>query len=168
MLDTHIPLAIPTKILLPIDFSPASHKSLEIAAGLALYFHAELFLVNVIPEMATLASEYAAPPLQFQYEDKGKAEKRLESVKSVLSTRGVNAGFSVEVGNDTVASIMEVVFRENIDFLVISTHGISDWSVFGSKSEKVIKHFQWPILLLHSTKTVNVGENVESDSGGWW
>ena len=39
--------SIPTKILLPIDFSPSSKAALEMATDLALHFHAELFLVNV-------------------------------------------------------------------------------------------------------------------------
>ena len=44
---------IPTKILLPIDFSPSSKAALEMAADLAKHFHAELHLVNVIPMFPT-------------------------------------------------------------------------------------------------------------------
>ena len=33
---------IPTKIMLPIDFSPSSQAALEMAADLAEHFHAEL------------------------------------------------------------------------------------------------------------------------------
>ena len=46
--------SIPTKILLPIDFSPSSQAALDMAADLAQHFRAELYLVNVIPEFPTL------------------------------------------------------------------------------------------------------------------
>ena len=49
MPEIHAFPSIPTKILLPIDFSPSSQAALEMAADLAQHFHAELYLVNVIP-----------------------------------------------------------------------------------------------------------------------
>ena len=61
MSESHALKSIPTKILLPIDFSPSSKTALEVATDLALHFHAELFLVNVIPFITTFASEYIAP-----------------------------------------------------------------------------------------------------------
>ncbi len=39
----------PTKILLPLDFSPSWQPTMEMAFSLAQPFHAELSLVNVIP-----------------------------------------------------------------------------------------------------------------------
>jgi hypothetical protein len=41
---------IPTKILVPIDFSASSHAALDAATELAEKFHAELYLLHVIPE----------------------------------------------------------------------------------------------------------------------
>ena len=38
--------AIPTKILVPIDFSPSSHMALDSAAELAERFGAEIFLIT--------------------------------------------------------------------------------------------------------------------------
>jgi hypothetical protein len=46
MSEFHIPSAIPTRILLPIDFSDSSAAALEMATDLALHFHAELHLVK--------------------------------------------------------------------------------------------------------------------------
>jgi nucleotide-binding universal stress UspA family protein len=123
--ERHVFESIPAKILLPIDFSPSSQAALETAADLALHFHAELFLVNVIPLFSTFTSEYAVPQMQFQQEEKKRAEKHLAKARAVLSNRGVKADSSVEVANDIAGSIMDVAEREHIDFVVISTHGIS-------------------------------------------
>ena len=170
MTERHTLKSIPTKILLPIDFSPSSQAALETAADLALHFHAELFLVNVIPLFSTFTSEYAAPQVQFQQEEKTRAEEHLAKARAVLTHKGVKAGSSVEVANDIAGCIMEVLEREHADLVVISTHGISGWHplVFGSIAEKVIKLMQCPLLLLHSVKP-ETGVKTPSDrSMEWW
>jgi nucleotide-binding universal stress UspA family protein len=170
MPERHALKSIPTKILLPIDFSPSSQAALETAADLALHFHAELFLVNVIPLFSTFTSEYATPQVQFQQEEKTRAEKHLAKALAILTSRGVKAGSSVEVANDIAGSIMEVVQREHIDFVVISTHGLSGWHplVFGSIAEKVIKLAQCPLLLLHSAKPEPGAKTPSNRSMEWW
>jgi nucleotide-binding universal stress UspA family protein len=162
--------SIPTKILLPIDFSPSSQAALETAADLALHFHAELFLVNVLPFFSTFTPEYAVPQVKFQQEEKARAEKLLAKALAVLAAKGVKAGSSVELANDVAGCIMEVVEREHIDMVVISTHGISGWRplVFGSIAEKVVKLVQCPLLLLRSAKP-EAGDNTPlGHSVEWW
>jgi len=170
MSERHAFGSIPTKILLPIDFSPSSQVAFETAADLALHFHAELFLVNVVPLFSTFAPEYASPQVQFQQEEKMSAERRLAKALAGLATRGIKAGSSVEVANDIAGCLMEVAEREHADFIVISTHGVSGWHplVFGSIAEKVIKLAQCPLLLLHSAKP-ETGIATPSDrSIEWW
>jgi len=170
MPERHALKSIPTKILLPIDFSPSSQSALEVAADLALHFHAELFLVNVIPLLSTFTSEYAVPPLQYQQEEKNRAELRLGKIREVLTARGIKAVPSVEVANDIVGSVIEVAEREHIDFVVISTHGMSGWHplVFGSVAEKIIKLVQCPLLLLRSIKPDNSATTPSTRSIEWW
>jgi len=161
---------IPTKILLPIDFSPSSQSALETAADLALHFQAEIFLVNVIPYFSTFTSEYATPQVQFQHEAKTRAEQHLAKAQAVLTAKGVRAGSSVELANDISGAIMDVVEREHIDMVVISTHGISGWHplVFGSIAEKVIKLVQCPLLLLRSAKPETDVKTPSDRSMEWW
>ena len=168
MSERHTLKSIPTKILLPIDFSPSSQAALETAADLALHFHAELFLVNVVPLFSTFTSEYATPQVQFQQEEKTRAEQHLAKARAVLTTRGVKAGSSVEVANDIPGCIIKVAKREHVDFVVISTHGISGWHplVFGSIAEKVVKLVQCPLLLLLSAKPG--AKTASRRSTKWW
>jgi nucleotide-binding universal stress UspA family protein len=146
--------SIPTKILLPIDFSPSSQAALEMAADLAQHFHAELYLVNVIPFFPTTTFQDFVPEESFMKKAKARAARHLAKCLAVLTARGVKASSSVEVGNDVAGTIMEVVGREHADLVVISTHGISGWHplVFGSVAEKVVKLVQCPLLLLRSAK----------------
>jgi nucleotide-binding universal stress UspA family protein len=162
---------IPTKILLPIDFSPSSQPALETAADLAQHFRAELYLVNVIPFFPTTTLPDFVPEESYVQEARTEAEKHLVNCQAALAAREIKARFSVEVGNDVPGNIMEVVEREHIDLVVISTHGISGWRplVFGSIAEKVIKLVQCPLLLLRSAKS---DAEANARSGGrptqWW
>jgi hypothetical protein len=65
---------------------------------------------------------------------------------------------------------MEVVEREHIDMVVISTHGISGWHpfVFGSIAEKVVKLAQCPLLLLRSAKPRGDLKSRSGRASEWW
>ena len=163
-------LSIPTRILLPIDFSPSSQAALEMAADLARHFQAELYLVHVIPMFPTTTIPDLIPETVFLEKARKHAESHLAKCTAALVTRGVKSTFSVEVGNDVVGNIMQVVDREHIDMIVISTHGISGWHplVFGSIAEKVVKLVQCPLLLLHSAKPESGVETSSKRSMEWW
>jgi nucleotide-binding universal stress UspA family protein len=88
MSERHGLQSIATKILLPTDFSSSSKAALETAADLASHFHAELFLVNVIPLVSTFTPEYAVPQVPFQEEEKERAEQHLAKTRAVLTDRG--------------------------------------------------------------------------------
>ena len=162
--------SIPTKILLPIDFSPSSQAALEMAADLAEHFHAELFLVNVIPMFPTTTLPDLIPEAEFIREARSFSEEHLAKCHAVLVARGIKSTSSVEVGNDIVGTIMEVIDREQIDMVVISTHGISGWHplVFGSIAEKVVKLVQCPLLLLRSAKPDTSVKSPSGRSIEWW
>ena len=154
MPDVYVSPSIPTKILLPIDFSPSSQAALEMAADLAKHFRAELYLVNVIPIFPTTTLPDFVPETKFLQDARSLAERHLAKCHAALTAKGVKSTSSVEVGNDVAGSIMEVADRERVDLVVISTHGISGWHplVFGSIAEKVVKLVRCPLLLLRSTK----------------
>ena len=170
MSETHAFHSIPTRILLPIDFSSSSQAALEMAADLAKHFEAELHLVNVIPMFPASTLPDFVPEAKFLQDARSLAERNLAKCHAVLAGRGVKATSSVETGNEVAGNIAEVVDRENIDMLVISTHGISGWRpmVFGSIAEKVVKLVQCPLLLLRSAKPDASGNIPEGDTAKWW
>ncbi len=162
--------SIPSKILLPIDFSPSSQAALEMAADLAQHFHAELFLLNVIPMFPTTSLPDMIPEADFIQQAREYAECHLAKCQAVLVAKGIKASPSVEVGNDIAGNIMEVIERERIDMVIISTHGISGWHplVFGSIAEKVVKLVECPLLLLRSAKLESGVKTGASRAMEWW
>jgi nucleotide-binding universal stress UspA family protein len=144
--------SIPTRILLPMDFSPSSYKALEMATDLAEHFHAELYLVNVIPLLPTVTGAEFFSETEFLQETRDQAEQQLAISVGALVSRALKVSSSVETGNDVAGNIMIVIEREHIDMVILSTHGISGWRpmVFGSIAEKVVRLVQCPLLLLRS------------------
>jgi nucleotide-binding universal stress UspA family protein len=170
MSERHSLQSIPTKILLPMDFSPSSQAALETAADLALHFDAELFLVHVIPTLSTMIAAYSSSQEHIQEEIRTQTQQHLTKCLAVLSAKGVKSGSCIEFGTEIAGSIIKVVEREHIDLVVISTHGISGWHplVFGSIAEKVVKLVQCPLLLLRSAKPETGVKNPSDRSMEWW
>jgi len=149
---------IPEKILVPIDFSSSSHEALEQATALAEHFHAKLHLVNVIPEGGN--SE----------EVKKDAEKRFAVSLDGLANKGVAASSSIEIDNDIASRILDVIDREEIDHVVVSTHGTTGWHplVFGSTAEKLIRLVHVPVLLIHTEKPEGTAKVSNGRLMEWW
>jgi nucleotide-binding universal stress UspA family protein len=159
-----------TRILLPVDFSPSSQTALKIASDLAGHFHANLYLVHVIPMFSSTTFADFAPEESALQDATRNAEECLTKCCASLADRGVKASYSVEIGNDTAGEILEAVEREHISLVVISTHGISGWHplVFGSIAEKVVKLVQCPLLLLHSANSVSSMKAPSVRAMEWW
>jgi nucleotide-binding universal stress UspA family protein len=162
--------SFPTKILLPIDFSPSSQAALEMAADLAQHFGAELCLVNVIPIFPATTMPDLVPETEFIRESSDISEGHLAKCRAVLEARGIKVESFVEMGNDVAGNINDVVEREHIDLVVISTHGITGWHplVFGSIAEKVVKMVQCPLLLLRSAKPETSAKVSKARPMEWW
>jgi nucleotide-binding universal stress UspA family protein len=149
---------IPAKILLPIDFSPSSHAALEQATTLAQHFHAEVYLVYVLSD---------GPGLE---EAKKEAEKHFATSVAGLKTKGIKATAAVEVDDDIAGKILDVIDREHIDLLVVSTHGTTGWHplVFGSIAEKLVKLVQIPLLLVRTQKPASSVKITSGRLMEWW
>jgi nucleotide-binding universal stress UspA family protein len=162
--------AVPTKILVPIDFSASSHSALEAATELAEKFHAELFLLNVIPEFPTVALPESVSEGLIVEAAKKEAAGHFAVSKKALDAKSVDAKTSVEVGYDVAGTILEAIERDGIDYVVISTHGRSGWypSVFGSIAEKIVKLAPCPVLLLRTPKPKTSARVTSTRLMEWW
>jgi nucleotide-binding universal stress UspA family protein len=162
--------AVPTRILVPIDFSSSSHTALEVATELADKFHAELVLLNVVPESPVVALPEGVSEASIVEAAKNQAEGHLAKSKASLEGKGISVKTSVQVGYDVAGTILEAIETEKVDQVVISTHGLSGWypTVFGSIAEKVIKLAPCPVLLLRTPKPKSSAKVTSSRLMEWW
>jgi nucleotide-binding universal stress UspA family protein len=144
----------PQKILLPIDFSPSSHRALEAGMDLARHFRAELVLLTVVPMFSAdkISDEFISSfaPDSVRIDDL----RHLAKIVTVLKSQGIQATSVTEVGEDVVGNIMLTLQKQQIDLLIISTHGRTGWreAILGSIAEKVIRQVECPVLLLPTVK----------------
>ena len=162
--------AVPTRILVPIDFSSSSHTALEVATELADKFHTELVLLNVVPESPVVALPEGVSEASIVEAAKNEAEGHLAKSKASLEGKGITVKTSIQVGYDVAGTILEAIETEKVDQVVISTHGLSGWypTVFGSIAEKVIKLAPCPVLLLRTPKPKSSAKVTSSRLMEWW
>ena len=161
---------IPTRILVPVDFSPSSHEALEAAVELSEKFGSELFLLHVIPESANFILPETVSQESLVEAERKEAEARFAVSKGALDAKKIACKTIVEVGNDVAAAILDVVEREKVDLLVFSTHGLSGWypQVFGSIAEKLVRLAQSPIWLVRTLKPESTAKVTGGRMMEWW
>jgi nucleotide-binding universal stress UspA family protein len=162
--------SIPTRILVPVDFSPSSRAALESAADLAQHFGAAIHLVHVVPMFPSTTLPDFIPETKFIEEATKEAERHFAAVIKDLTGKGIKVSSSVEVGDDVSSAILETVEREKADMVVISTHGLTGWHplVFGSIAEKVMKLVACPVLLLRTPKPASSAKVPSGRLMEWW
>jgi nucleotide-binding universal stress UspA family protein len=148
---------IPTRIVVPIDFSPSSHVAMETAFDLAEKFHAEIILLHVLPETVTDNS-------------KEIAEKNFALSQASLEARGLKGSTKIAADDDVAGYILEFVEEAKADLVVLSTHGVSGWYpvVFGSIAEKIVKLISTPIFLLRTEKPESSVKIPHGRLMEWW
>ena len=70
----------------------------------------------------------------------------------------------------SAGNIVDVIDREKIDFVVVSTHGVTSWHsiAFGSIAEKLVKLVQCPLLLLRTAKPTSSVKRASGRLMEWW
>ena len=144
------------KILCPTDFSDSSFEALKVAEELAVNFNAKLYIIHVVNPIPIVAEP--AGPLTFnvslyQKELEESAKKSLEDIRKNRISKQVNVHTIVGYGN-AADEIVGSAETENIDLIVISTHGRTGFRhlISGSVTEKVIRISNHPVLTIRTAK----------------
>jgi len=137
------------RVLVPIDFSEASHKALSYASVFAEQCGAEITLLHVVELPAYPELGYAHVPMK-EAEQKKSA---LETLQLAPLALGENARLIkstlIRVGNPA-QEILEEARRGSSDLVVISTHGHGRLRhlLLGSTTERVVRHASCPVLVV--------------------
>ena len=137
------------KVLVPIDFSDYSKSALKYAVNFAKLFNAEIVLIYVVepviypPDFSM--GQIAMPSLNTEWDERAKDELD-KLAKSEIST---SVKTILKTGKPFV-EIIETAKEENIDLIIIATHGHTgvEHILFGSTAEKVVRKAPCPVLTL--------------------
>lgn len=139
------------KVLVPIDFSDYSKSALKYAVNFAKSFNAEIILVYVVepviypPDFSM--GQIAMPSINTEWDDRAKDE--LQKLAKSEINEIANVKTIIKTGKPFV-EIIETAKEENIDLIIIATHGHSgvEHILFGSTAEKVVRKAPCPVLTL--------------------
>jgi nucleotide-binding universal stress UspA family protein len=156
---------IPPKLILaPIDFSDYSRNALQAAAAMASAFGATLLLAYVVPAIPDLPAgvsmlkegEYDTELLQ-------TASTRLSELASTIAKDNLSVRTEIGTANDVGMELIRIAEREQVDLIVIATHGMTGWRriAFGSVALKVVEHASCPVLVLRAQEA---GHTVEPEA----
>jgi nucleotide-binding universal stress UspA family protein len=136
------------KILLPVEVPEAKLHAIRQAAFLARHFHSEVILLHVVPPMG-----YPVGTLEIGYELSGdlhakiieRAQKDLDQL--LASELGEIPVRSLLLKGDPALEIAQTARDENVDLIVLSTHGHGMFYRFllGSVAAKVLHGSTCPV-----------------------
>jgi nucleotide-binding universal stress UspA family protein len=154
-------------ILVPVDFSSSANTALRYATRIAERFGASLLVLHVIakevatgmvcrhgePRRTTLLGPEAAPvavPAEvLETVTIDLREQAQAALRHVVASWPIErpVELRVEVGHP-VEQILDVVTREDIDLIVMGTHGRTGLAhaVIGSVAERVVRLAPCPVL----------------------
>jgi nucleotide-binding universal stress UspA family protein len=140
------------KILVPVDFSAKSEEALKVAAKIARDIKAEIYVLHLldIPESETDMIDGKQVPkgpmaMMLFEATHHKFDDFLD--KDYLDNIPV---YEKVMTNAPVEGISEFAHKNNIDFIVMGSHGTSGLEEFfvGSNTEKVVRSSTIPVLVI--------------------
>lgn len=139
------------KVLVPIDFSDYSKSALRYAVNFAKSFNAEIILIYVVepiiypPDFSM--GQIAMPTINTDWDNRAKEELDKLAKNEITSNGKVKT--IIKTGKP-FAEIIETAKEEDIDLIIIATHGHSgvEYILFGSTAEKVVRKAPCPVLTL--------------------
>jgi nucleotide-binding universal stress UspA family protein len=140
-----------TRVLVPIDFSACSMKSLAYAKQVAKEFHATLILLHSIPlQYYITGDEYGRYnfPVLMQQSEKA-VQKQMSDLVAETEREGIKANSSLQLGHPG-QQICARAKAEEADIIITSTHGYTGLKhvLIGSTAEYVVRHAACPVLVV--------------------
>jgi nucleotide-binding universal stress UspA family protein len=141
------------RLVVPLDGSDLSESVLDLAAGMARTFDAEVHLVRVVCYPVEIASPYLPHTVQMNQqvvdEAKAAAGAYLDGIAARLRGEGIDAHAHVLVDAQAAHAVAQQVSELEADLLVMATHGRGGLqrALLGSTTDKVVRSVHVPVLV---------------------
>ena len=158
-------------IMVPLDGSHLAEAALPAAIELASKFNSKISLVWVIqpPHLIMTAangSVYAQLLTEMRHQSEQDAHNYLRAHQGSLRQQGFMVSAQVTEGENIADALLQVASSQEIDTIVMSTHGrggLSRW-VFGSVADKVLRYAEVPVLLIRAKEETNDWEHRQLEA----
>jgi nucleotide-binding universal stress UspA family protein len=146
------------KMMITLDGSDLSKMALPVGEELAKSLKMKITLFRMANMVRFYddgigTGEYAyIDYAKINQAEKDRVTAKLAEVEKEVKSQGFDVNSIVISSYDAASEIIEASKKNNIDLVVMSTHGQSGlgrW-VFGSVAEKVLRHGETPLLLVHA------------------
>jgi universal stress protein A len=142
------------QILVPVDFSNCSKKALAYAVPFARQFGAQITLLHVVEFAPIIGTEFTEVDFTaLEERARNDATAQLQKLASEQLEQGVRLRAQITSGR-AWSEVVEVAKVQEIDLIVISTHGHTGLkhSLLGSIAEKVVRHAPCPVLVVRENE----------------
>ena len=144
------------RILYPVDLSDASAKIAPYVQSVAKKFESKIYILFAARVFDYFTGLYVPYPSisRFEKELIEGAEKRLYEFVDEHFSEFANTK-TVVVAGDASEEIIDYIDDQNIDLVVMGTHGRKgmDKIIFGSVAERVLKTSPVPVMVVNPYKT---------------
>jgi nucleotide-binding universal stress UspA family protein len=146
-----------SRLLIPLDGSELSKLALPVGEELATNLKASVTLFQMANQIRLYDTGYESSSAfvnytQFNEEEKARVEVEMSALDKELKEKNLQVTYVVTSGFDAASDIIETSKKVSADLIVMSTHGrsgITRW-VLGNVAEKVLRHGEIPLLLVHA------------------
>ncbi len=139
-----------TRILLPLDGSKLAERAIPHAALFARCFGSKIILLHILDPEQHVDSFQSIEPLNWQLM-KAEADLYLQVIATRLREQRLEVETVIREGK-TAENIIDFSHLENIDLVIVSTHGksgLSRWNM-SSVVNKILEKIYLPVLLVRS------------------
>ena len=150
-------------ILIPFDFSEQATNALHYGIEIAKRVDGQLYILNVkeFPEVNREISYHVGLLHDVNTESLKEAEKDFQRLLDKIMPEGVSWKSKTRFG-DISDNILEFIGQFNIDMVVMGTAGDNKLhsKVWGSNTEKVVRHSPVPVIALKSDMSSGEVKNI--------
>jgi nucleotide-binding universal stress UspA family protein len=147
-----------SRLLIPLDGSELSKLALPVGEELAANLKAGVTLFQMANQIRIYSNDMYGPSsafvnyVQLNEDERARVDTEMSALEMDLKSKNLDVTHVVTSGFDAASDIIEVGKKVSADLVVMSTHGrsgLTRW-ILGNIAEKVLRHGETPLLLVHA------------------